>query len=238
MSKSNEFLSNLLDDQCSCDELDQLLDDKNTAEGWYRYSLVSAILKNEPSADISTEFSQSLSAKIAQEPAIVATQAAATQASQSNTKDRRSTASSNIFSLGRYTSGMAIAASVAFATFFSVNQLDSNYGNQLEPSNVAVSHTTPSESATAIALQQDSAVPDTLEQTELEIFNDLFLREAKRSERGAFAPVGGEYVKTIRFSAEQWQQIVQKAVLQKAELEAAQKKAQQHAVEQTKTEQE
>lgn len=233
MSKSNEFLSNLLDDQCSCDELDQLLDDENTKDGWYRYSLVSAILKNEPSADISTEFCQSISAKIAQEPAIIAT-----QANQSNTKGRRSVSSSNLVSLGRYASGMAIAASVAFATFFSVNQLDSNYANQFESSNIAATNNTPSTSVSAVAVQQDSAIPDTLEQTELEVFNDLFLREAKRSERGAFAPVGGEYVKTIRFSAEQWQQIIQKAILQKAELEAAQKKTQQQALEQNKTEQE
>jgi len=235
MSKSNEFLSNLLDDRCSCDELDQLLDDKNSSNNWYRYSLVSAILKNESSVALDSDFCQSVSAKIALEPAIIATQAS--RSAKSDNALEQTT--SNIFAFGRYASGMAIAASVAFATFFSINQLQSSDLNHLDQGAVATSDVSNSvQNTDSVAFQQSKNLPNTLEQSELEVFNALFLKEAKRSERGAYAPAGGEYIKTIRFSAEQWQKIVEKAMLQKAELEAAKQKAEQSVVEPAKTEQE
>ncbi len=223
MSKSNEFLSDLLDDRCSSEELDRLIKDENTSDTWYRYNLVSGILKNESSAVASNQFCQAVSAKIAQEPAIIAT-----KANLSKAKDKAQASNapvSNLVALRRFSGGMAIAASVAFATFFSLSQLDTSNLNQIDQASVASSNSMP---ANAV---ETTSIPNTIEQTELEVFNDLFLREAKRSERGAFAPVGGEYVKTIRFSKEQWQQIIQQAVLQKAELEAAKKKAELEAQE-------
>ena len=215
MMNKKQSLSDLLDDQCSSVDLDSLLSDDKSVEGWYRYHSVSAIIKDEYSAHSHVDFCKNISAKIADEPAIIASP----RTEISHTSD----SSNNVVQLRRSGGGLAIAASAAFATFFSVQTLQ--VSDQITPDNqtvIANNSANPiiSDSKT---LDQVSAA-ESLEQSELEFFNELYIQEANR-------PVGGEYVKTFRFSAEQWQQILQNAARQQSKLQAEEAE---DTVEQTK----
>ena len=55
----------------------------------------------------------------------------------------------------------------------------------------------------------------------LEIFNDVFNQQTLRSEQQFTNNVGGEYIKTIRLSAEQWQDILKRTAIEKSRIEAA-----------------
>jgi len=215
MSKTNKSLSDLLDEQCSSSDLDNLLSEKDVSESLYRYSAVSAIIKGEYSAHASINFCKDISAKIADEPAILS----ATRPPQ--TRNRHA-----IAEIRKFGSGLAIAASVAFATFFSVqllqvsSELSPMYENSVETNQIK------SEDFAANKDPMPSS-GDSLEQLNLEAFNEAFMLPARLSEQDSIAPfatsVSGEYVKTIRISAEQWQQILQKAALRKTQIEAADK---------------
>lgn len=213
MSKTNKSLSDLLDDQCSSADLDSLLNDQYVSESWHRYNAVSAILKEEYSVNANIDFCKKISAKIADEPAILA----APRPQQIKNKPF-------IAEIRKISSGFAIAASVAFATFFSVQTLQ--VSSDLSPSNKNSVEVNQSNSE-SVAVEKTS-MPisnDSLEQLELESFNDILMLQARKSEQESIAPfatsVGGEYVKTIRISAEQWQQIVRKAALRQAKIDAA-----------------
>lgn len=212
MVNENKSLSDLLDDQCSSVDLDSLLSDPKTTDRLYRYQTVSAILKNEYSAYASVDFCRSISAQIVDEPAILAAPAS-DNVKKSATSSVTVAKSTEIRRIG---GGFAIAASVAMATFFSVQTLQVSQLSSVEQQTAAVEPVVSDNLVTTHEV-------DSLEQTELEAFNGLFLEEARRSEFGSFAPVGGEYVRTIRFSAEQWQQMLQDAVRQQAEKKAAEK---------------
>lgn len=215
MSKTNKSLSDLLDGQCSSSELDNLLSDKDVADSWYRYSAVSATIKGEYSASANIDFCKDISARIEDEPAIIA----APRPRQ--TKNRLVVA--EVRKIG---SGFAIAASVAFATFFSVQTLQVSSGLSPMNENSAEVNQIKSEN---LAANNDSmpGSSDSLEQMNLEAFNEAFMIPARQSEKDSIAPfatsVSSEYTKTIRISAEQWQQILQRAALRQAQLEAAEK---------------
>ncbi len=215
MSKTNESLSDLLDDQCSSGDLDRLLNDKDVSERWHRYNTVSAILKSEYSSHTGIDFCKEISAKIADEPAILAAPRPQQTISKPVTAEIR-----------KISSGFAIAASVAFATFFSIQTLQvSSELSPLNENSVEVNQLKSENLATNKGTMPSGS--DSLEQLELEAFNKALMFPAQLSEIESIAPfatsVGGEYVKTIRISAEQWQQILQRAALRQSELEAAQK---------------
>lgn len=215
MSKTNKSLSDLLDEQCSSSELDNLLNDKDVSNSWYRYSAVSAIIKDEYSAHASINFCDEISAKIADEPAIL-----------SAPRPQRTKIRPLVAEVRKIGSGFAIAASVAFATFFSVQTLQ--VSSELSPmnENSAEASQIKSENLATSSNSMPSS-SSSLEQSNLEAFNEAFLLPARLSEQDSIAPfatsVSGEYVKTIRISAEQWQQILQRAALRQSQLEAAEK---------------
>lgn len=218
MSKTSEFLSDLVDDKCSSDDLDSLLNDSKTIDRWHRYSAVSEILKGEYSANATTDFCMQISSKIADEPAILAAPRPTTN-SEYETKTARA-------EVKRLTGGFAIAASFAFATFFSVQTMqvsdDSNFSNDATADVEQIS--TNSDSSNNVSSNNFASVParqslpvdteDSSEQIELEFFNEVFMSRARESEKDSIAPfarrVGAEYVKTLRFSAEKWQELLQK----------------------------
>lgn len=212
MSKRNEFLSDLIDDQCSSSDFDSLLNDKNAIECWYRYSTVNAILKDEYSANASVDFCKEISKKIADEPSIIA-------APRSTHTVIRSASAE----IKRFTGGLAIAASFAFATFFSVQTMQvSDDTIPVNGSTAEVELPTAGDLAATQSKQSLSVnMEDNLEQMELELFNDIFMSRARESEKDSIAPfatrVGAEYVKTIRFSAEQWQEILRRNAKNKAD---------------------
>ncbi len=222
MSKTNNSLSDLLDEQCSSIDLDSLLKDSETSDSWHRYSAVSVILKSEYSANASTDFCKEISAKIADEPAILAAPRPHVA------KSSPATAGPVTADITRIGSGFAIAASVAFATFFSVQTLQ--VSSELSPLNENSAKVVSSPTSESIAATQ-ATMPsnkDSLEQLELESFNEALMLPARQSEIDSIAPfatsVGGEYVKTIRISAEQWQGVLQRAALRQSKLEAAKAK--------------
>jgi len=223
MSKSNEFLSDLIDDNCSSEDLDSLLNDSKTINRWHRYSAVSEVLKGEYSANASTDFCMQISSKIADEPAILAAPRPATK-----TESETNTARVEVKKLAevkRLTGGFAIAASFAFATFFSVQTMqvsdDLNLSNDATAGIEKISNSVASNNATLNSLASvpsTQSLPvdteDSSEQIELEFFNEVFMSRARESEKNSIAPfarrVGAEYVKTLRFSAEKWQELLQK----------------------------
>ena len=117
---NRNHLSDLMDDYISDEAIEALLSDDEQAETWFRYQTVSAVLKNEHSAFADYAFTQSISAKIAEESAF----------------PQESSSHSNVIQLEsrlswrRFTGGLAVAASVAFAMVFSIQfaegPIDSN----------------------------------------------------------------------------------------------------------------
>jgi len=216
MSKTDEFLSDLVDDQCSSNDLDSLLNDKNNIARWHRYSAVSEILKGEYSANASTEFCAEISAKIAEEPAIIAVPRPVDVKVESEV--RSATAE-----VKKFSGGLAIAASFAFATFFSVQTLQ--VSDDLTPTNTSTAEASLPFTSHVVAKPDIQSLPvdteNSLEQIELEFFNEMFMSRARESERNSIAPfarrVGAEYVKTLRFSAEKWQEILQQNAKNKAD---------------------
>lgn len=228
MTNKNKLLSDLLDDECSSEDLDSLLRDTDNLNSWYRYNTVSSLLKNEYSNQASIDFCQQVSAQIAEEPAIIA--APAPIKKQANKAKQSNNVQGNVFSIKGFSGGFAIAASVAVATFFSIQTIQSpvevnSFNQQAMEQSQSVNSANDSQVAesTKVTISHN----DILEQAELEVYNGLFLQEAQRTQGSGFAPVSSEYVKTIRFSADEWQQIMQKAVKKQAEKEALEKHSEQ-----------
>jgi negative regulator of sigma E activity len=215
MVNKSQSLSDLLDDQCSADELEQLLVDSETNDQWFRYQAVSAILKNEYSANASTDFCQSISQKIAGEPAIISAPAM---------KSKHNNAEIHQFptEIKRFGGGFAIAATVAFATFFSVQTMQvAELDVDLDDGSVASVTTSSNNEVSAASTLSSNNATDYNEQAEAEIFKNLYFQDSRRKKKGGIAQVSGEYVKTIRFSAEQWQVILQRSLDEKAKQDAA-----------------
>ncbi len=128
-----EQLSSLLDEPSVRSEdadsaLNELLSDDESHEAWYRYNLVSSVLKQEHSAFSSYDFTHSISALIKEEPSIVAFPEQTILASDKNANHSAGLNSqvSNVVSLWRRAGGgLAIAASVAFVMVFSVQMMNS-----------------------------------------------------------------------------------------------------------------
>ena len=205
MMNNKQSLSDLLDDQCSSADLDALLKDRDSNDTWYRFQSVSAIIKDEHSAHTCSEFYNQISEKIALEPAIISAPKANQQQSKNN---------DNVIQFKRLGGGFAIAASAAFATFISVQTLQ--VAEHIEPQGQTFAVDRDSrENTVSPNVSKNVEVQDSLEQSELDMFNFLYLREASSSGRGGLAPVGSKYVKTYRFSAEQWQKLMEDAASQK-----------------------
>lgn len=198
-------ISDLLDDQCQSSNIDELLVDPQADEALYRYQTVSNILRNQQSEMATSLFCQQVSDKIAPEPAIIA--APAVNAKVSNSK-----MNSNIIPFKKIGGGFAIAASAAFATFFSVQTLQiADKGQMIESSTTIAKVEDPASSRVNVE------IVDSLEQTELEFSSEAFRYGAWRSGNVDVKQVSGSFVKTIRFSAEQWQEMLDRAAQRQAE---------------------
>ncbi|MBV1908722.1 MAG: sigma-E factor negative regulatory protein [Kangiellaceae bacterium] len=218
MVENKELLSDLLDERCDSVDIDNLLADEHISEEWFRYHAVSAILRDEHSAHSSLNFCNEISAKISDEPAIVAFPKPQTSRISGDL-----TRKSEVRRIG---SGFAIAASVAIATFLSVQTTQIA---QDQPSSSEFTASTPTESAKttkdstsydSIALSNDL---NSNEQVELELFNDAYLQDFQRNDKGNFAPVAGEFVRTVRLSAEEWQALLASSAKRQQRLEQARK---------------
>lgn len=136
MSKSsdfnnNQYLSDLLDGCVSKEGMQALLPegeeiDREQEEAWYRYNTVRAVLNKENSAYSSFEFTQSISAKIAQEPSIVAR----SKVNKLALADGSESSVHYIDTWKKMTGGFAIAASVALAMIFSVELTHNNMNTE------------------------------------------------------------------------------------------------------------
>ena len=217
MVEKNKLLSDLLDEKCHTSDLDDLLVSDAISESWYRYHTVSAIIKDQHSASASFDFCNQISAKIADEPAIIAAP------KYQRNRPQNSNIQPIIAQFKRASSGFAIAASVAVATFFSFQTLqvaqdsatpDTQIASEFSDSNSTQNSVESSKTAAAYEF-------DATEQFELDIFNDRYIRDLRRSDKGNIAPVSGEFVRTVRFSAEEWQAILEKSLERQRELEKA-----------------
>lgn len=110
-SSRGQHLSDLLDNCATSEAIGQVLSDEQDCETWYRYNLVSSVLKREESAFSDYEFTQSIAVQVANEPAIIS---------------RPKQVSPVIQFWKRAGGGFAVAASVAFAMVFSVQMLDTS----------------------------------------------------------------------------------------------------------------
>lgn len=218
-------LSDLLDNQCNSSDLNEVLDSAECSKQWYRYKTVSEVLKSEHSAFSSAAFCAEISAKIADEPAILASPKLASpkQNDKRTEVEESHSLESNVVQLpDRRLGGFAIAATVAFATFFSVQSLQ-----------VADSLNPPSKSSSVVATQDASTdeamlsklqeLPNTEEQRQLDKFNDRLMLRARANQQNATTAVRGELIGTIRYSAQDWNAILEEARLkaQKAKAEKA-----------------
>lgn len=217
MVEKNKLLSELLDEECHSSDLDDLLDSDDINESWYRYHTVSAIIKGQHSASASLNFCEQISAKIADEPAIVA----APRIPTGGTKE------SNILpfigEFKRTGSGFAIAATVAVATFFSFQTIQVAQEGIVTETQIASQSNQPNDIPNVVESTQIIAGNEinATEQFELDIFNDRYIQDLRRSDKGSFAPVSGEFVRTVRFSAEEWQAILEKSLERQRALENA-----------------
>jgi negative regulator of sigma E activity len=213
MVDKNKLLSDLLDEKCRSNQIDDLLDTDQINQSWYRYHSVSALIKGQHSANASFDFCNEISQKIAQEPAIIA----APKATSSTPVN------ADIYSLStdfkKFTSGFAVAATVAAVTFFSLQTTQvvepEQLGSQVAsgPQTSLPSNDTSNSSINANLLSA--------EQYELDIFNDRYISDLRRSDKGNIAPVSGEFVRTVRFTAEEWQAILEKSLEKQKQLEKA-----------------
>ncbi len=220
----NSQVSDLLDEQIASGELSELLKEDGVNESFYRYNLVSKILREEANAPVSMDFINTVSQKIDAEPTIFAP-SSDRHSENGLSEDSQSIKNSTnnvipLFSkIKKITGGMAIAASVAVATFISVQSVqvaDDGVFN----SDIATQQSSPiiqkNPIVTPEAIDPENYWLETAEQKELEFFNDKFMREARRqSEQDAIAPlaraVRGQSLGTIRFSKEQWENILRRS---------------------------
>lgn len=131
----NEHLSDLLDDCVNEGAIEQILTDSEQGETWYRYQAVRSVLNKEYSALSSLDFTHTISALIAKEPAIIARPGNSALEKDNiklgNKTKPGKTATGRLFVNAsvwkRSYSGIAIAASVAFVMVFSVQMV--NFSN-------------------------------------------------------------------------------------------------------------
>ncbi|MGX5202549.1 RseA family anti-sigma factor [Aliikangiella sp. IMCC44632] len=116
---SNEHISELLDDCVSAESIEKLLNSTQDQESWYRYNLVRSAINNETTRYSSIEFTQSISAIIQDEPAIIAVPKVADGEAPKIEIHKKS----NVTFLKRFGGGLAVAATVAYATVFSVQMM-------------------------------------------------------------------------------------------------------------------
>ena len=180
---SQSHLSDLMDDNLSDEAIEQLLSDDAQAESWFRYQTVSAVLKNEHSAFSEYAFTQSTSAKIAEEPTY-----SQTPQTQSNVVSLESR-----LSWRRFTGGLAVAASVAFAMVFSIQFAEGPIeSNSLDQPSFVVDTPEPMDSTV-----YELTPADTAEQKKLEEIQK-YLDRARRSSFG----VNEQYVSgDVRFKS-------------------------------------
>lgn len=168
---TKQCLSDFLDGDLSDEAIEQLLSDPNAPESLYRHHTIRAAANNELSAYHSLQLTQSISAKIAQEPVFA----------QSN--DSSSSAKVVAFPLWKKRlAGLSIAASVALATVFSVKMFS---GFSESPSSInGLASQQVLRSSSDIAIEQAK-----LEQIQqmLELSNQKFMQANEEL-------VGGDYM--------------------------------------------
>ncbi|MET1254110.1 sigma-E factor negative regulatory protein [Aliikangiella maris] len=192
-SNKNQNLSDLLDGYGDVSQnLNQLLSDKQQQQTWKRYHMVSAVLKKENSAHSSEAFLQSVSELIADEPSIIARPQVKNNAISTNDTagDIQHVAkTTNVASIfWKKASGLAVAASVAYAMIFSVDlmefstqaPLNSQFG-QTQASNSPMDETQVSSSLTAQASAQGMTEVDS--KNNLNLFASLSESDAAEQER-------------------------------------------------------
>ncbi|MDH5432492.1 MAG: sigma-E factor negative regulatory protein [Gammaproteobacteria bacterium] len=168
-SNPDQLLSELMDDQVSDEAIEHLINVESSKEKWFRYHLVRSVLKKEDNNLQSYQFTESVAQKIADEPAIIA-------------------APKRASGWKKASGNFAIAASVAFATVFSVQLTqvadnDSSFNGQ--ESLIAA------ESIEIIPAAID-AVPDSHEQRQLDAIQQLLDQMNQQNLNSHEQLVGGE----------------------------------------------
>lgn len=108
---SNKFekVSAMVDGHhCNDDNIRQLLDDKEMAEGWQRYHLVGDVLRGEASEQLDIDISAQISAALEDEPTILAPQS------------WQQRAKAQVIAFAKPVGQVAIAASAAFVMILGV----------------------------------------------------------------------------------------------------------------------
>jgi sigma-E factor negative regulatory protein RseA len=124
VSNNKEILSSFADGQeLSATELDQLINDVESAKDFERYHLIGDAIREELAPAFTTDFASIVSAAIAQEPAILAPKASVDKPVELQNKP-----SGNVVSLFDRFGSYGIAASVAAVMVVSAIQLQSNQG--------------------------------------------------------------------------------------------------------------
>ncbi|PHS20181.1 MAG: hypothetical protein COA86_02515 [Kangiella sp.] len=217
----NSQISDLLDEQIASEELSELLKEDGVNESFYRYNLVSKILRKEANAPVSMDFINAVSQKIDGEPTVFAPSADSRSTDSQSLNDSTNNVIPLFSKIKKLTGGMAIAASVAIATFISVQSVQvandgvfkSDIANQQSEEQIKMP--TIASNAGVESVEPAKFLLETAEQRELEFFNDMFMSKARQSEQEAIAPfaraVRGQSVGTIRFSKEQWENILRRS---------------------------
>ncbi|TQV72824.1 hypothetical protein FLL45_15260 [Aliikangiella marina] len=195
-----QFISELLDGDCDAGSVDKLLGDDKHCETWYRYNQISAILRKEDSVFCSYQFTQAISEKIAEEPAIVAA------ANNAAVKSSSKLFSGNVVSFVKRTGGgLAIAASVAYAMVFSVELMNTQDEGFASPVQTVASQSAPSiEIANTII-----SAAELEEQAKLDEIQAI-LRQMRQTDRNVYEQqVGGEWIVSTVVRSNQIEEIQQ-----------------------------
>ena len=183
VSAEDQIVSDLIDGHCDSDKVDCILESESARERWYRYNLASSVIKKEHSAFSSIEFTRSISAKIAEEPAIIA--------APSQAKTQKSTGSNVVSFWKRTGGGLAVAASVAYATVFSVQMLDS--GTEIEDGGFSALAVT-DEADVVISSQVLVSSAEAEQQAKLDEIQSIINKIGSNDLRAYEQQVGGEWI--------------------------------------------
>lgn len=223
-SVNRQRLSDLLDNRCDSSDFDKLLEHADSKEVWYRYQTASSVLRNEHSTHTTLSFCQEISAKLAGEPAIIATSITtpAKEKPSQSLNSRQKTANQKVATVSpirRFSGGLAIAASAAFATFFSVQTLQLSDSSQPDSSMQQAAAGGAGNRSTA---KVSAEISGSLEQTQLEFSSDLYKLGILRSGQVSQQQVSDAYVETVRLSAEEWQNLLKRSAKRKADRDVSQ----------------
>ncbi|WP_444997663.1 sigma-E factor negative regulatory protein [Aliikangiella sp. IMCC44359] len=178
----DQNLSDLLDGYGDVSEsIEQLIDSEEQRQAWYRYNMVSSVLQKENSAFSSYEFSKAISAKIAEEPAIIA-----------RPKKQRKIASA----LWKKTGGLAVAASVAYAMVFSVDMMSPQQSGMGGDNTTAENQSNSAQDEDIVAISESDAA----EQANLDRIQAILDRMKKNSLNVSEHLVGGEKIVSIKLN--------------------------------------